>query len=257
MGWSLMQVKQIANLFSLMDFFVRAQRPLSVKDIVAEFDWPRSSVFNIVSTLMDLGYLYQPVARGGYYPSTKWMELARQLSEAQPLPESVHGLLQDLATQTGETLFLAAPEGVNAVFLDVVESLADIRFIANIGQRLPIHVTAAGRALLSQYTPAERAAVLRRIQFQAYQRDDFMTPESVEDNIAASAVKGWYMNPAIYAPGVAGIAVPFPFRGQRYAIALGGPLSRIEAKLDELGNILHATVKTFLTQEQRAPAGRR
>jgi IclR family acetate operon transcriptional repressor len=105
---------------------------------------------------------------------------------------------------------------------------------------LPIHVTAAGRALLSQYTPAERAAVLRRIQFQAYQRDDFMTPESVEDNIAASAVKGWYMNPAIYAPGVAGIAVPFPFRGQRYAIALGGPLSRIEAKLDELGNMLHA-----------------
>lgn len=244
-----MQVKQIANLFSLMDFFVRAQRPLSVKDIVAEFDWPRSSVFNTISTLTDLGYLYQPVARGGYYPSTKWMELARQLSEAQPMPASVHSLLQDLASQTGETLFLAAPEGVNVVFLDVVESLADIRFIANIGQRLPIHVTAAGRAILSQYTPAERTATLKRIQYQAYERDDFMTPAAVEHNIADSRERGWYMNPAVYAPGVAGVAVPFPFRGQRYAVALGGPLSRIEPKIEQLGELLRTAVDALLTRE--------
>lgn len=244
-----MQVKQIANLFSLMDFFVRAQRPLSVKDIVTEFDWPRSSVFNTISTLMDLGYLYQPVPRGGYYPSSKWMELARQLSEAQPLPASIHELLQELTSQTGETLCLAAPEGVNVVFLDVVESRADIRFIATIGQRLPIHVTAAGRAVLSQYPPAERAATLKRIQYQSYQSDNLMTPEAVEASIVASGENGWYVNQALYAPGVAGVAVPFPFRGQRYAIALGGPLSRIEPKLEELGRLLRDAVERFLSAE--------
>ena len=59
-----MLVKPIANLFSLMDFFVRARRPLSVRDIVAEFSWPRSSVFNMVSTMVEHGYLHQPVPRG-------------------------------------------------------------------------------------------------------------------------------------------------------------------------------------------------
>ncbi|GAB3102212.1 IclR family transcriptional regulator [Aestuariicella hydrocarbonica] len=241
-----MNVKQITNLFSLMEFFVRAQRPLAVKDMVAEFGWPRSSVFNTVSTLVDLGYLYQPVARGGYYPTTKWMELARQLSEAQPLPESLHQLLEELASKTGETLFLAAPEGTSIVFLDVVESLADIRFIANIGQRLPIHVTAAGRAILSQYAPAERAATLRRIQYQPYERDDFMTPEAVEDNIQQGLSQGWFVNPGIYAPGVAGVAVAFPFQGQRYAIALGGPASRLEKNMASLGELLQTSVDQFL-----------
>ncbi|MBK9468590.1 MAG: IclR family transcriptional regulator [Gammaproteobacteria bacterium] len=245
-----MLVKPIANLFSLMDFFVRARRPLSVRDIVAEFSWPRSSVFNMVSTMVEHGYLHQPVPRGGYYPTTRWMELARDLSESQPLPESVHKLLVELANRTGETLFLAAAEGTSAVFLDVVESSADIRFIANVGQRLPIHVTAAGRAILAQYSPTERAATLKRIKYQRYEKDTFMTPESVERDVRESARNGWYVNPGIYAPGVAWIAVPFPFRGRRNAIALGGPVSRIEKRVDSIGALLREAIDRFLKDNE-------
>jgi DNA-binding IclR family transcriptional regulator len=245
-----MLVKPVANLFSLMDFFVRAKRPLSVRDIVAEFSWPRSSVFNLVSTMVAYGYLHQPVPRGGYYPTTRWMELARDLSESQPLPESVHKLLVELANRTGETLFLAAPEGTSAVFLDVVESSADIRFIANVGQRLPIHVTAAGRAILAQYSPSERAATLKRIKYQPYEKDTFMTPESVELDVQKSAREGWYANLGIYAPGVAGIAVPFPFRGRRNAIALGGPVSRIEKRVDAIGRLLREAIDRFLKDNE-------
>jgi len=244
-----MLVKQISNLFSLMDLFVRARRPLSVRDIVDEFSWPRSSAFNIVSTLVKEGYLYQPIPRGGYCPTGKWTELARGLAESQPLPESVHTLLEELAQVTGETLFLAAPEGTSVVFLDVVESSADIRFIANIGQRLPIHVTAAGRAILAQYAPAEREATLKRIRYQPYVKDTFMTWESVEADVRDNMARGWYANPGVYAPGVAGIAVPFPYRGRRHAIALGGPASRIDRRFDELGKLLRRAVERFLREK--------
>jgi len=83
-----MRVKQICNLFDLMDFFVRAKKPLSVREMVEEFSWPRSSVFNMVSTLVERGYLDQPVARGGYYPTSKWMELAREPSRCRNLSTS-------------------------------------------------------------------------------------------------------------------------------------------------------------------------
>ncbi len=241
-----MRVKQISNLFSLMAFFARAKRPLSVRDIVDECGWPRSSVFNMVSTMVEEGYLYQPVARGGYYPTQRWLELANEFSAAQPLPVSVHELLVDLSRATGETLFLAAPEGVNVVFLDVVESSADIRFIANIGQRLPIHVTAAGRAILAQYAPAERAAVLSRITYQPYEKDTFMSAEAVERDIEDSAASGWYVNMGIYAPGVAGVAVPFPLGSRRNAIALGAPVSRVEGRVEAIGALLSEAVSRYL-----------
>ncbi len=243
-----MLVKQIANLFDLMEFFVRARKPLSVREIVEEFGWPRSSAFNIISTMVERGYLYQPVPRGGYYPTSRWMDLARDFSEAQPLPESVHRLLVELMQQTGETIILAAPEGTSVVFLDVVESSADIRYTVNVGQRLPIHVTAAGRAILAQYTPTERSALLQRVKYQKYEKSAFMTPEAVERDIEKSEKEGWYVNLAVYQPSVAGIAVPFPFRNRRNAIVLGAPDSRVEKRAAALGKLLRDAVDRFLEE---------
>lgn len=243
-----MHVKQISNLFALMDFFVRARKPLSVREIVDAMSWPRSSAFNIVETMVECGYLYQPVARGGYYPTTRWMELARELSESQPLPESVHRLLVELMNQTGETLSLAAAEGANVVLLDVVEPQAVIRYTANVGQRMPIHLTAAGRAILSLYSPAERANTLDRIAYERYESAVFSTPESVEREIQKSLKVGWSVNFGVYADGLAGIGVPFPFRNRRNAIVVGAPISRVEKRADELGKLLRDAVDRFLKE---------
>jgi IclR family acetate operon transcriptional repressor len=243
-----MLVKQLSNLFDLMDLFVRSKKPLSVREIVDAFGWPRSSVFNMVTTMMEHGYLYQPVPRGGYYPSTKWMDVAREVADAQPLPESVHKLLVELMKQTGETIILAAPEGTSVVFLDVVESPADIRYTVNVGQRLPIHVTAAGRAILSQYSAAERMAVLKRIKYQKYEKSVLMTPESVERDIQRGSKEGYFANLAVYQPNVAGIAVPFHFRDRRNAIVLGAPDSRIEKRVATLGKLLREAVRNFVKE---------
>lgn len=241
-----MLVKQISNLFELMDLFVRAKKPLSVREIVEEYSWPRSSVFNTVSTLVELGYLYQPVSRGGYYPTSRWMELARDLAESQPLPDSVHELLVDLVNETGETVSLAAPDGTNVVLLDVAESSAVVRYTASVGQRLPMHVTAAGKAILSQYSPSERAALLKRIDFRRFDGSALMNAEVVEKDIQQGSGNGWYVNLGSYVQDLAGIAVPFPFRNRRNAIVIGAPVSRVAQRVESLGKLLNEVVSRFL-----------
>lgn len=246
-----MQVKQLVNLFRLMDLFVQVQKPLSAKDIVEALDWPRSSVFNMVSTLVDEGYLYQPVPRGGYYPSSRWKELAKNLENSQPLPVIIHDKLVEIMNQTGETLFLATAEGRDVVFLDVVEPAAEIRFTANIGHRLPVHFTAAGRAILSLYSPAERRAVLQQIDYKNFEDNKFLSPEAVEKDIEENAEQGCYINMGLYRPGVAGIAVPFPFRDRRMAIALGGPVSRVEKHTAMYAQLLRDAATSILDTAER------
>lgn len=241
-----MFVKQIANLFSLMELYARVQKPLSAQEIVNELAWPRSSTFNVIETLVELDYLHQPTPRGGYYPTSKWLKLAQDIVETAPLPEEVVELLRSLSKETGETIFLARAEGNSVVFEEVVESSADIRFIAKIGRRLPIHIAASGRAILQQYTADRIEAQLKHINYRAYEKTELMDADSVQKSLQEGRQRGWHINNALYAQGVAGIAVPFMYGGIHRSIALGGPESRITAKTDELGKLLKQRVDDFL-----------
>lgn len=240
-----MQVKQIVNLFSLMELFARTKQPLSARDIVEAFSWPRSSAFNIIATLVEQGYLHQPSSRGGYYPTSKWMDLAREFAEPQARPLAVREMLVELMHRTGETMILAGAQGISTVFLDVAETEAHVRYSADVGQRLPIHVTAAGRAILAQYADEERAALLRRIKYERYEKGAPMSASAVLREITKGAKRGFHVNLANYAYGVAGIAVPFPFRDHRHAIVLGAPVSRVEGRVDDLGAMLQSAVDQF------------
>ncbi len=103
-----MNVKQVANVLELVEFFAQHRQPATLAEVARHFDWPRSSTFNLLGTLASRGYLYEPRARGAYYPSPKWLSLLQQIERAEPIPEPFRALLRALAERTGETAVLAA-----------------------------------------------------------------------------------------------------------------------------------------------------
>ena len=57
-----MTVRQLANAIDIIKYFTRRRQPATLAELVAEFDWPRSSIFNIVATFVERGYMYEPEA---------------------------------------------------------------------------------------------------------------------------------------------------------------------------------------------------
>src|SRR5687767_3715177 len=114
MQGSIVNVKQAANVLDLLEFFAAQQRPATLAEISKHFDWPRSSTFNLLGTLTQRGFLYEPRSRGSYYPAPLWALRVQQIERAQPIPAELHELLLALAQGTGETAVLAAPSGANA-----------------------------------------------------------------------------------------------------------------------------------------------
>ena len=180
-----MIVRQAANVLDLLEFFVRRKEPATLSAIADSLGWPRSSTFNLIQTLVDRGYLYEPRPRSGYYPSPRWFSVAQHVAAAEPLPEFVHALVGELSAETGETAAIGAPAGINAIFVDVQESPAAVRYFAQVGHRLPIHATSTGRALLAQYTREERFAVYRRIEFRQWSPTTPISIDAVEAEFAA------------------------------------------------------------------------
>jgi DNA-binding IclR family transcriptional regulator len=241
-----MIVKQAANVLDILEFFARIRRPATLTEIAQEFGWPRSSTFNMVGTLVDRGFLYEPRPRNGYYPTPRWQTLARDIAEAEPLPPSLHRLLLDVARTTGETVHVAAPAGDRVVCLDVVESQSAIRYFTEVGKRLPIHATATGRAILAQYSPSERKSILGKIRYERYQPSSPMSASAVEAEVERGLALGWFQGATEFTPDVQGLAVMLPLAGRPLSLAVAGPTFRIEPRMAELGPMLRDAAKTYL-----------
>jgi DNA-binding IclR family transcriptional regulator len=221
-----MLVRQAANVLELMEYFARRKRPATMAEISDDLGWPRSSTFNLVGTVAEKGWLYEPRQRGGYYPSPRWLALARIVADAEPLPEAAHGLIARIARETGETTAVAALAGTSAIFLDVVESQQPVRYFAKIGDRVPIHASSVGRAILAQHSPEERQAIYRRINFERFSDTTPMSAERIEADLQDAAARGYHQSASEYIPDLAGVALPLPIGPRRLSIVVAGPTSR-------------------------------
>lgn len=243
-----MMVKQAVNVLKLLEFFAQRQRPATLAEISKELSWPRSSTFNLISTLAEKGYLYEPQPRGGYYPSPRWLAMAQSVSKAEPLPESALQLVFELAKETGETTAIAAPAGTHVIFIHAIESEAPIRYFARVGHRLPIHATSSGRAILAQYTPAERQALYRKISFERYSQSTPASIDMVEAELRRSAARGYHFSDGDFSRDLVGVALPLPINNRRLSIVVAGPRFRCLDRVSEIAGLLQQALERFRTE---------
>lgn len=249
-----MNVKQAANVLDLIEFFAEHRQPATLAEIARHFGWPRSSAFNLLGTLAARGFLYEPRAREGYYPAPQWATLIDSIEQAQPIPLWLHALLQALVEETGETAALAAASGAYALFIDAVESPHAIRYAARRGKQIPMHVTATGRALLSQMKPEDRATILRKADFQRYTGTTLMSAEAVEAEIARSAERGWFLGQAEYTHELGGVAIALGLPHRQLAVLVAGPTYRLQGRIEEVAQAMTTLGRRFQAEAAGEPA---
>ena len=240
-----MLVRQAANVLELMEYFAARKRPATLAEISEDMEWPKSSTFNLVGTLTDKGYLYETRARAGYYPSPRWMMIARAISEAEPLPDFVLELTAEIARATGETTAVGAAAGTSVIFLHVIESQQPIRYFAQVGTQVPIHASSAGRAILAQMQPAERRALYRRIPFERYSATSPMDVATIEAELRLAEERGYHQSNSEYIADLAGVALPLPVASRPLSIVVAGPVSRCLEARPRTAALMSSILRTF------------
>lgn len=239
-------IKQAAQVLELLEFFARIQRPAALAEVSEALDWPRSSTFNMLATLKSLGYLYEPRPKGGLYPSPRWYELIEAIRIGDVPPAETGRLLDHLVQTTSETAALAAPNGGQAMFVDVRESPFPIRYATQVGTCVPLHATASGRALLSLRSPAERRAALSKAEYVRYTEHTPMTADDIEADIEQSIQRGWFSSIEEYSPGLMGVALAVPMPGRHYALIVSGPTERLRSRIPEVVDLMRDAVREML-----------
>ena len=242
-----MLVKQAVNVLELMEYFAERKKPSTLAQIADDLNWPRSSTFNIISTLADKGYLYEPTARRGYYPSPRWVAVAQAIGEAEPLPEAVHEAVAQISRQTGETTAVGSAAGTSVILLHVVESKHPIRYFAQVGTLVPIQASSAGRALLAQFTEQERRALYKKIKFERYSKTSPHNATAVEAELKEATRRGYHQSNSEYIADLAGVSLPLPLGLRRLSLVVAGPVSRCLERRPKTASIIKNAIKRYLS----------
>ena len=138
----------LKRMTDIIDVFNNPQDRVQSGDIAAAANLPRSTTHRILDELIQLGWLVRTSQGYGLGPRVRGFAGAGdQLS----LRAASAPLLQVLHEATGVVAHLAVAAGSHVVIVDKVGGRVVNTVPTQVGDRIPIHTTALGKAILARY----------------------------------------------------------------------------------------------------------
>ena len=144
----------VARAVGILDYLHRTGSIVSVMEIARSLGIPSSSAYQIVAPLV-AGGLIERVAQSGITLGPRLTELALKPTQRERLFHLAGPVLEWLRSDTGETAQLAILDRGDVVVAMKVDGLDPVHVTTEVGRRIPVNWSAAGRVLLSDLGPRE------------------------------------------------------------------------------------------------------
>jgi DNA-binding IclR family transcriptional regulator len=133
----------------ILRHLARRPAPIAASALARDLDIPRSTVYHLLATLEQHGFVVHLEQERRWGLGTSAFELAGGYARQEPLARLGRPLIAALADQVGESAHLAVMSGRDVLY--IVEERAARRpaLVTDVGVRLPAHLTATGRAMLA------------------------------------------------------------------------------------------------------------
>jgi DNA-binding IclR family transcriptional regulator len=138
----------------VLDCFARAES-WTLTELCAELGQSKPTVFRILHTLEEFGYLVKDAATARYSRGLRLYGLGGATVGQDQLCWQSLVPLQDLARQTGETVHVGLLHEAEAICVQAVDGTRLVRMHAIVGKRTPAHASALGKMLLAHRSEAE------------------------------------------------------------------------------------------------------
>lgn len=193
--------------FAILDALVEAARPLSAREIAEATGLNDSTAHRLIQTLCETGYAVRDGSRRyraagrAFLPLTIYHPL-------NVLRRDAFETLRSLRESSGMTASIAAFLGLERVVLDVSGVAGSLTPYYRTCMTNPLHVSAAGKLLLSSLTPAEREASLGPGPYQALTPFTLTKPDDLARDLEVVVERGFATNLNENFVGLSAVAAP-------------------------------------------------
>jgi DNA-binding IclR family transcriptional regulator len=191
-----------------------AERIATSARVTELIEEPVSSVYRMLSTLADIGWVEQIGHRGAYRIGGKLLSLASELTRHLDIRRAALPILKQIHDATGETTFLCVRHGTRAVCIERIDGVRVNSRVLRLGRSLPLHVGAAPRALLAF---EEREAWDEYASIAALSEDRLhdVSRSTLYAELGEIRATGFVVSDNTVTPGIAAVGAPiFDHRGE-------------------------------------------
>lgn len=212
-------VPAIEKAMIILEALAISDSGLSLSELTQKVRLPKSSTYGILLTLERLGYLLRNEVSGRYMFGLKILTLANMAMNGLNLRRVASPYIRKLMNKTGLTVHMAIQEQNEAVIIEKVDSPYTPKVETWVGKRMGIHCTAAGKALISDWTE-EDIDRLVRYGLSRYNDNTIITPKKLKKELSLVRKQGYSIDNEEETIGSRCIGAPVTDQTGRVAAAI-------------------------------------
>ena len=221
-------VQSVDRALDLLEALASAEGEVSITSLATRTTLHVSTVHRLLTTLLRRGYVRQNPDTSRYFTGAKLATLAEGRSRFNELRHRARPLLRSLTEQTKETSNLVVLDDTMAVYIETSPSPHVVRMFTTLGNRVPLHSTGAGKALLAALEPDRREALIDRIELRAYTARTIIEKTALRRACEEIRERGYAIDDEEFDEGVRCVAAAVgPVGDPLGAISISAPASRL------------------------------
>ncbi|MDR6998915.1 IclR family transcriptional regulator [Neobacillus niacini] len=134
-----------------------AAKWLSITEISKECDLPVSTIHRLLQSMKKYGLIQQDPNSKHYTLGNKWLEYGLQLYDSFDFVGQIRPEMERLMNEVGESIYYNKPFGLESLVVERIDCPTNpIRIYDQLGNRIPMHIGAANKAMLA-FMPHDEA----------------------------------------------------------------------------------------------------
>jgi DNA-binding IclR family transcriptional regulator len=222
-------VKALEKSLLILEILANSGGEIDLSTLNRHTQIPKSTLLRLLNTLKNHNFVLQDSQSRRFRLGWALIHLGKAAEQSFNLIQIVHPFMEDLASQTGETVSLVLLDGDHAIYVDQVVSSSIIRGHPPIGTPLHLHCTASGKVLLGAFSSQEFESFIGRTQLVKKTEKSIVNPLVLQEEIRRIQKQGYAFDDEETEIGGRCVAAPvFNKQGHIEAsVSIVGPSTRI------------------------------